>query len=171
MNGEKHEIVLSFGGNQPQTADCFRKALKLLGQKLGEVTEQSGIYKSEAWGFEKPTSDFLNQVVVINSNEDPHNVFKLTQNIEKQLGRETKSISENYQDRPIDIDILFYSDKIIETKNLTIPHYLIEKRKFILVPLNEILPNFMHPVLKKTLKELLLHCTDKLEVKPENNKN
>ena len=165
MNGIMNDIVVSFGGNQPETPLCFEEASHHLEEKLGKIIKKSSLYQSKAWGFEKPTADFLNQIIILSSCIKPAEVLDITQNIEKKLGRESKSTNGKYKDRPIDIDILFYADKIVETERLKIPHYLIEKRKFILEPLNEIIPDFMHPILKKTIKELLLLCKDNSEVK------
>ncbi len=170
MNGNFHNIVLSFGGNEVNTFSCFEEALHLLKEKLGNLVLISKVYESEAWGFDKPTNPFLNQVLLISSETKPPDALNITQNIEKKLGRKTKSINKTYSDRPIDIDILFFDSEIINSEKLTIPHYLITKRKFILKPLAEILPNFIHPVLKKSVKELLLQCEDKLTVNLYNKK-
>ena len=165
MNGNKHKVVLSFGGNLDNTKDCFQKAIRKIKKKIGKVEMTSSLYSTEAWGMEKGTNDFLNQVIVIHSDSKPKKILKATQKIEKKLGRKSKSINQEYRDRPIDIDILFYDDEIINKKKLTIPHPLLQERKFILEPLSEIIPDYIHPVLKKTIKELLLSSTDKLEVK------
>lgn len=164
MNGDFHNIALSFGGNQSETQTCFEQALEILSQDLGPISDISSLYKSEAWGMKKGTHDFLNQVVLIQSDKTPKEVLSITQKIEQKLGRTEKSTNKDYQDRPIDIDILFINGKIIDTPRLTVPHFLIQKRKFILEPLAEIMPKFIHPVLKKSIKQLLLECKDKLEV-------
>jgi len=166
MNGNLNTLVLSFGGNQPKTFDCFKKALIQLSKDLGSLQVTSKIYESEAWGFDKPTNPFLNQIVVFSSKHNPIKALTITQEIEKRLGRKSKSIERQYTDRPIDIDILYYNSEVINQDKLTIPHYLISERKFILTPLNEILPNFIHPILNKSSKELLLQCEDNLTVNP-----
>lgn len=165
MNGNKYNVVLSFGGNWDNSNHCFEKAKLKIENKIGKITTVSSIYSSEAWGMPKGTNDFLNQVIVITTDLKPKKILKTIQKIEKKLGRKSKSKNQQYKDRPIDIDILFYGDKIIEKKKLIVPHYLLHSRKFILLPLSEIIPNYVHPVLKKTIKELLLLCEDKLEVK------
>ncbi|MEZ7900976.1 MAG: 2-amino-4-hydroxy-6-hydroxymethyldihydropteridine diphosphokinase [Urechidicola sp.] len=167
MNGNKHRVVLSFGGNLDNTLYCFEKATKKIKKKIGEVEITSSIYSTQAWKMEKDTPDFLNKVVVVLTDLKPKELLKATQKIEKKLGRKTKSINQEYKDRPIDIDLLFFDDRIIYKKKLVIPHQLLHTRKFILKPLSEIIPDYIHPVIKKTIKKLLLSCDDKLEVKKQ----
>ncbi len=164
MNGTRQRVVLSFGGNQDNTLKCFEKALKKIEKKIGEVELTSSLFSTQAWGMTKDTNNFLNKMVVINTDLKPKKLLKATQKIEEKLGRKTKSINQKYEDRPIDIDILFYNDDIIYKKNLTVPHHLLHTRKFILEPLAEIIPDYIHPIIKKTIKELLLSCSDKMEV-------
>jgi 2-amino-4-hydroxy-6-hydroxymethyldihydropteridine diphosphokinase len=164
MNGNKHRVVLSFGGNLDNTLYCFEKAITKIEKKIGQVEIVSSIYSTQAWGMEKGTPNFLNKMVVILTDLKPKKLLKSTQKIEKKLGRKTKSLNQEYQDRPIDIDILFFDDNIISKKNLIIPHQLLHTRKFILEPLSEIIPDYIHPIIKKTIKELLLSCGDKLGV-------
>tara|TARA_B110000977_G_scaffold37320_1_gene50141 strand:+ start:3136 stop:3654 length:519 start_codon:yes stop_codon:yes gene_type:complete len=167
MNGNKHRVVLSFGGNLDNTLYCFEKATKKIKKKIGEVEITSSIYSTQAWKMEKDTPDFLNKVVVVLTDLKPKELLKATQKIEKKLGRKTKSINQEYKDRPIDIDLLFFDDRIIYKKKLVIPHQLLHTRKFILKPLSEIIPDYIHPVIKKTIKKLLLSCDDKLKVKKQ----
>ena len=167
MNGNKHRVVLSFGGNLDNTLYCFEKATKKIKKKIGEVEITSSIYSTQAWKMEKDTPDFLNKVVVVLTDLKPKELLKATQKIEKKLGRKTKSINQEYKDRPLDIDLLFFDNKIIFKKKLVIPHQLLHTRKFILKPLSEIIPDYIHPVIKKTIKKLLLSCDDKLEVKKQ----
>lgn len=167
MNGNKHRVVLSFGGNLDNTLYCFEKATKKIKKKIGEVEITSSIYSTQAWKMEKDTPDFLNKVVVVLTDLKPKELLKATQKIEKKLGRKTKSINQEYKDRPLDIDLLFFDDRIIYKKKLVIPHQLLHTRKFILKPLSEIIPDYIHPVIKKTIKKLLLSCDDKLEVKKQ----
>ena len=166
MSGNKKQIVLSFGGNHKNTKSCFKKSISQLEKRMGSILLTSQIYESEAWGFKKKTDNFLNQVVVLETDRSPEQALIIAQEIEVELGRKTKSNNQVYQDRPIDIDLLFYEDKILKKPTLTIPHYLIQDRKFILIPLEEIMPEFIHPVLKKSMKELLLSCKDKNKVSP-----
>ena len=149
-------IIVSLGGNKKETKQSFENAILLLEENIGEISLKSKIYVSEAWGFKEKTTNFLNQIIELKTVLPPKEILLKTQEIEKSLGRTSKSISANYQDRIIDIDILFCENLILKSPQLTIPHYLLHKRKFILEPLSEILPNFTHPLLNKTIKNLLL---------------
>lgn len=164
MSGKQNRIVISFGGNEPNSLDCFDKAMNLIEDKIGKIESKSDLYKTKAWGMKSDSPDFYNQVIVISTDFKAKKLLKKTQKIEKKLGRKQKSIKTDYKDRPIDIDLLFFNDDIISKPKLIIPHYLIHKRRFILEPLCELIPEYIHPVLKKTIKELLLSCPDELEV-------
>lgn len=168
MNGLSQQLIFSFGGNEPNTESCFIKSIELLSLRFGKPILQSQVYQTEAWGFSAETAPFLNQVIVFESNDSPLAILAFSQQIEKSLGRKNKSINKEYENRPIDIDILSYGNQLMVTKELTIPHPLMHERNFILEPLSEILPNFIHPTLKKTLKELLLSNQDNLSVTPYN---
>jgi len=155
------KIYLLLGGNLGDKSLIFKETTGLLNEWVGEITRQSHIYETEPWGFE--SSDmFWNQVLELSVSISPLEVLNLTQQIEHQLGRTRES--QQYDSRIIDIDILFYGDQIISLDNLTIPHPRIQDRKFALVPLNEIAHNLKHPVLQKSIGQLLLECTDQLRV-------
>lgn len=149
---ETHTYYLLLGGNLLNTLTCFKQSLKELNQ-LGKVSKTSAIYKSQAWGYES-NNEYKNQAVEFKSQLSPFQLLEETQAIEKKLGR-NKSQSEHYEDREIDIDILFCDDKIIETKQLVIPHERLHLRLFTLEPLSEIVPRFTHPKLNKTIHQLL----------------
>lgn len=158
---------LILGSNSVDKRENLEHAVLLISQKLGRITQLSSLYISAAWGYDSP-NNYLNQVVVLETNAFANSILKETQDIEKELGRTTKSIDGNYQDRPIDIDILFYDKDIIKQEKLEIPHPRISARRFVLEPLNEIAPKFKHPILQKTIQELLLECKDMLMVKKYN---
>jgi 2-amino-4-hydroxy-6-hydroxymethyldihydropteridine diphosphokinase len=103
----------------------------------------------------------LNQVLKVKTSLTPQELIDEILKIEKSLGRERQ---EKYGPRLIDIDILFFDNEVIKSKSLTIPHPQLHNRRFVLVPLNEIAPRFIHPVLKKSIAQLLLECPDKLDV-------
>ena len=155
------KLYLLLGGNLGDKGQVFKETTKLLNEKVGKITRQSHIYETEPWGFE--SSDlFWNQVLELAVLISPQEVLNSTQQIEHQLGR-TRA-AQHYDSRIIDIDILFYGDQIISLENLTIPHPRIQDRKFALVPLNEIAPDLIHPVLQKSISQLWLECTDQLRV-------
>src|SRR5690606_8612770 len=128
--------------------------------ELGEITLKSKIYESEAWGG-VAKGPFLNQVIEINTAYSPVELLSFTQQIEIALGRKRE---EHWGDRTMDIDIIFNGDQIMDTPELRIPHPFLSERRFVLAPLAEILPDFTHPVLGKSILELLEQCVDKSKV-------
>jgi 2-amino-4-hydroxy-6-hydroxymethyldihydropteridine diphosphokinase len=155
---EKSRIHLLFGSNIGDKEQHIADAQNLVTKDVGKIIAESSLYESKAWGF--VCNDlFLNKIIIVESNLTAFEVLDATQKIEIKLGR-TQKTSGVYQSRIIDIDILFYDDKIIETPNLTIPHPQIQNRRFTLVPLAEISPNLIHPKLQKNIRDLLEECTD-----------
>jgi len=155
-------VFLQLGSNIGDRVLMFDKAKNLIKQKIGAIIKQSSIYETQPWGFN--TDDlFLNQVLLVETKIQPDELLEIILNIEVALGRVRKS--DKYESRLIDIDILFYDNSIINNEKLIIPHPLIQDRLFVLEPLNEIARDFVHPVLKKTINELLLKCDDKLKIK------
>lgn len=137
-------------------------ALQRIEDQIGDIIMSSGLYLTGAWGVEDQP-DFLNQVLEVESKLKPHGILRKIASIEEQMGRKHY---EKWGPRVIDIDLLYYADKVIDSKKLSVPHLGIPDRRFTLVPLNEIAPNFTHPVLRKTNAELLSLCQDPLEVRP-----
>ncbi len=152
------KLYLLLGGNIGNCKECFAKAREMLIENVGEELQISALYESEAWGFESEHK-FLNQVLIYSTKLSPDAVLQQTQMIEKKLGRLAKTTIA-YESRPIDIDILFYENEIVDLPYLKIPHPLLHQRRFTLMPLEEIASNFMHPVLKKHIYELLAECED-----------
>lgn len=128
-------------------------------RQLGKIVASSSVYETAAWGNINQGS-FLNQVVEIESNQAPEDILKRIQDIEISMGRERL---EKWGPRIIDIDILLDDDVVVNTPHLTIPHPEIQNRRFTLIPLFE-LTNMVHPVLKKTISQLLEECKDPLPV-------
>ncbi len=157
QNNQRHYLLL-LGGNIGDVRNTFEQAAGEL-EKIGTIIAQSGFYCSKSWGFESADL-FLNQVIEITTNKEPQAMLVATQSIEKRLGRTTKSVGGQYQSRIIDIDILFCDNLILNTQELTIPHPLLHKRRFTLQPLTEKWSNLVHPVLHKTIDELLAECPD-----------
>ncbi|MEP7168069.1 MAG: 2-amino-4-hydroxy-6-hydroxymethyldihydropteridine diphosphokinase [Bacteroidota bacterium] len=158
---EKSKSVLLCGSNSGNRMHYINKALNRMEELCGKIILKSSIYETSPWGFTNQP-EFLNQVIIIETSLQPVNLLHTLKKIEKELGRIN---SEKWQQRIIDIDILFYDELIFESDELTIPHPLLHKRKFTLIPLNEMLPGFIHPALKKTISELTIECEDSGEVK------
>jgi 2-amino-4-hydroxy-6-hydroxymethyldihydropteridine diphosphokinase len=157
------EVFLGMGTNMGNREKNLRDALDLVTRHVGSVSEFSGVYETEPWGFE--TDDkFLNMVVSLRTGITPQTLLQKTGLIENIMGRIRKE--NQYTSRIIDIDILFYGDEVTDEPGLKIPHPRIEERRFVLVPLNEIAPYFLHPVLRKTVSSILESCTDKCSVVP-----
>jgi 2-amino-4-hydroxy-6-hydroxymethyldihydropteridine diphosphokinase len=163
------EVYLILGSNLGNRQMFLHKADRLLQEQAGATLERSSIYETKPWGFNSKDF-FLNQVVKIETSYSPSELLKIIKEIEIKLGRTKKD--KKYDQRCIDIDILFYNDEIFCSNELVIPHPLITKRKFVLMPLNEIAPDYKHPTLKKPIKELVNDCDDKLSVRKfEDNEN
>lgn len=155
---------LLIGGNLGDRICNLSIAKSLIEKQLGDIVSVSSIYETASWGIiEQP--DFLNQVLLIKTKLSPDKIMRSILSIEKKMGRVR---SQKNASRIIDIDILFFNDEVIKGKNLTIPHPEIQNRKFVLIPLNEIASDVIHPVFKQSIKNLLEASKDKLEVKPLN---
>ena len=154
------KVYLLLGGNLGDRKMLIANAEDELRKQIGDIVLKSSLYETKAWGREQQPN-FLNKALVINTKLNAFEILKIIQNIEVKLGRKRV---EHWGSRTMDIDILFYENEIIDTEDLKIPHPLINIRKFVLSPLLEIIPDFIHPGLKKSVKELYLICEDKLEV-------
>ena len=149
------------GSNLGDRIYIINEAIRLIGEKVGEILGISSYYHTEPWGTDHPLP-YINLALSVNTGLSPQKVLKTILTIEKALGR-TRSEDQNAP-RSIDIDIIFYDDLIINQKNLTVPHPRMHLRRFVLVPLNEIEPKYIHPIFGLTVNQLLAKCTDKLSV-------
>lgn len=153
------EVLLSLGSNMGDRAEPLRKALSMIGERVGEVTAVSGIYETDPWGFSADTS-FYNMVAAVKTRLEPLEFLAGILAIEALLGRVRNAGADSYTSRPIDIDILFFGDRIVDTSGLIIPHPRLQQRRFVLVPLNEIAPEKIHPLSGKKVLTLLDECGD-----------
>ena len=148
------------GGNLGNRLNNLIHAGKLIEQYCGKIVQHSSIYKTAAWGFtDQP--DFYNQALEIQTDFLPEELIQKLLMIEEQMGRKR---DVKMGPRIIDIDILLFNNEIIHKPHLTIPHPRLHERRFALTPLAEIAPDIIHPVIHKTIHQLLLECTDTLNV-------
>jgi 2-amino-4-hydroxy-6-hydroxymethyldihydropteridine diphosphokinase len=156
------KLVLLLGTNMGEKKVNLHNAIKELNTTIDKVVKQSHIYETEAWG-NTDQDPFYNVCVVIETAKTAEEVMRRLLLIEKKLGR--VRTAKQYEPRIMDIDILFYDDMVNASHQLTIPHEHIAERRFTLTPLAEIMPEFIHPVYKKTMLELWNECTDTLACK------
>ena len=157
-----NKVFIGIGSNLGDKERNIKTAISLLKEKC-KILKLSPLYETEPVGF-KDQDWFLNCVVEIGTELDPGELLEFMQNIEKKL-KKIKTIENG--PRTIDLDILFYNDAVINEKNLVIPHPGLHQRLFVLVPLNDIAPELIHPVLKKTIRNVLreLKSDDKVVLK------
>jgi len=152
---------LLIGGNLGNRKENLSKAISLINEQCGSLTRSSSIYETEAWGNTDQPS-FLNQALEISTSLTARQLMRKVLKIEEEMGRVRK---EKLGPRIIDIDILLFENEIHDLRFLKIPHPEMQNRRFVLVPLAEINSTLQHPVLKKSIAELLEECPDNLEVK------
>jgi len=158
-----NEAYLCLGGNLGNCIETFAKAIKLLERQAIRVSKYSSIYISGAWGMEK-APDFYNQVIAVKTSHTAQQLMRILLEAEKKLGREREK-SNAYQSRPIDMDILFFNQDLIQSPELEVPHPRLHLRRFALEPINEIAPHLIHPGFTKTISQLLAECPDKSNLK------
>ncbi len=155
-----HTVYLLLGSNMGNSHEQLLLAQKNIEGSIGKIIQVSSLYRTAAWGnTEQP--EFINQILIVETKFTASNVLKFALNIEKKMGR-VRTIKN--EPRIIDIDILFFNNDVVLQKNLVIPHPEIQNRRFVLTPLAELKANFMHPILKKTINQLLIACKDRLNV-------
>jgi 2-amino-4-hydroxy-6-hydroxymethyldihydropteridine diphosphokinase len=159
-----HTVYLLVGGNLNNNRLKYEQLSILLQKGVGKITVLSRFYASPPWGFASSNS-FVNRAVCVETRLSPTLLMKETQHIESLFGRK-KNKTTKYEDRSMDIDIIFYDDISIDTKELQIPHPKLHLRNFVLTPLVEICPYFVHPVLKKDVATLKKECPDNAVVSP-----
>ncbi len=154
-------VYLLLGSNLGDSKKYISDSVDIIQKRIGIIIQKSSLYQTESWGnTDQP--DFINQVILINSELSPEEVLKEILSIETELGRRRH---EKWGSRIIDIDILFYGDQVVKTDDLTVPHPFLHLRKFTLMPLCEISPELIHPTLNKSASELLRDLDDELSVK------
>ncbi len=158
-----HKVYISLGSNKGDRLKYLQDAVDLVFKKIGTVHIISKVYNTSSFGFK--SDDFLNCCVFLETELEAKPLMKALLAIEKMLGR-TRTKSETFEPRTIDLDILFYDEDLMNSKTLKIPHPELHKRKFVLQPLNDIAPKLTHPKFNKTIAELLETCEDDSKVEP-----
>ena len=149
-------VFLLLGSNLGERLQILQSAAGLIEERVGVIQSSSSVYETAPWGvLDQPV--FLNQIVEVQTALMPEEVLRIILEIEHELGRIRY---ERWGARVIDIDMLYFNDLVLDSARLTIPHPRLHERRFTLIPLNEIAPDFIHPLLLKTNKELLDECTD-----------
>jgi 2-amino-4-hydroxy-6-hydroxymethyldihydropteridine diphosphokinase len=156
-----NKAYLLTGGNEGDRYQNMQQARTNIELICGQILQVSSLYETAPWG-KTDQPDFLNQVLLIQTRLKPRELLGAILSIEEKGGR--KRTAKNAP-RTIDIDILFYTHLVLDEPGLSIPHPRLADRRFVLEPLNEIAPDFPHPVFGKTVHELLLECKDELAVK------
>lgn len=152
-------VVLLIGGNQGDRVNLLLRAQSMIAQQIGPVAQVSTIYETEPWGFQSD-QNFLNQALVVDTDLTPHQVLTRALNIEKALGRQRPANTQGYSSRPMDIDLIFFNSAIVRTPDLQLPHPRMHLRRFVLEPLAEIIPQYIHPLLRQTIQQLASTCPD-----------
>ena len=155
-----NKLYLLLGSNQQNPQKQLLLAQKCITKTIGKTQRTSAVYKTAAWGNTNQP-DFLNQVIIVKTKLTAIQTMQSILTIEKKMGRVRNKKNDP---RIIDIDILFFNKEIISHTNLTVPHPQLQNRNFVLVPLNQLSPNFKHPVINKTIHQLLRNCPDNLTV-------
>ena len=156
-----NSAYLVTGGNLGQREEQLGYAARLIQERCGAIIDKSALYETAPWG-KTDQPNFLNQALVLETSLNARDLMNEILYIENLMGRDRL---EKYGPRIIDIDIIFFNHQIIKEDGLVIPHPQMEHRRFVLEPLNEVIPAYIHPVYYKTVSELLIKCDDPLPVK------
>ena len=162
----QHKVILSIGSNQGNKLDYLDQCVNFIHHEIGSVIKISKVYQTPSWGFE--SDDFFNACLFIHTFQSPQKIWRKIESIEKKMGR-IRSEQLGYEPRNIDIDIISFNDEIIETQDLQIPHPQMQNRLFVLLPIMEIKSDFFHPIINKSISELIADCSDKSVCKPIGN--
>jgi len=158
-----HNVYIALGSNKGDRLKHLQDAVDLIFEKLGRISSIAKVYKTPALGFEG--EDFYNTCLLLQTPDDAQTVINTLLSIEKRLGRE-RSQNTGYESRTIDLDVLFFDDKCIESESLIVPHPRLHHRRFVLQPLVDIAEKLIHPVFKKNIAQLFQECPDESVLEP-----
>jgi deoxyguanosine kinase len=153
----QHQVILSLGSNQGNRHENIEHAIASIHHEVATVVKVSSLYESDSWGFE--SDSFYNCAVAVHTNLTPVKLIKKILKLEKKLGR-IRTESLTYLPRIIDIDIIAFGAEVLKSDLLEVPHNQLQNRLFVLLPLSEIVSDWMHPITNKSISELLSECTD-----------
>ncbi|PXY39492.1 2-amino-4-hydroxy-6-hydroxymethyldihydropteridine diphosphokinase [Flavobacterium cheongpyeongense] len=153
----QHQVVLSIGSNQGNRLENIENCINLIHQEVGTVIQVSKLYETPAWGFESDA--FYNCALLLHSSSSAQKILGQVLKVEKKLGR-IRSDQQGYQSRIIDVDLIVFDDEIIQSEKLQVPHPLMQNRKFVLLPMQDLRLDWKHPVFHKTVSELIAITTD-----------
>ncbi|SFD07601.1 2-amino-4-hydroxy-6-hydroxymethyldihydropteridine diphosphokinase [Flavobacterium phragmitis] len=153
----QHQVVLSIGSNQGSRLENIQNCIDLIHQNVGTVIQVSKLYETPAWGFESDA--FYNCALLLHTNSSAHKILSQVLKVEKELGR-IRSNQEGYQSRIIDVDLIAFDGEIIDSEKLQVPHPLMQNRNFVLLPMQDLKLNWKHPILHKTIAELIAVTPD-----------
>lgn len=156
-----HQAYISLGSNQGDRYFYLQEAVQAIFTDIGSVQKLSPVYETTSWGFE--ASNFLNAVLLVQTHLSAEQLLKNLLKIEKKLGR-TRTKKGSYESRIIDLDIIYFDDSVIASKALQVPHLNLHKRKFVLQPLCDIAPDFVHPSTRETSLQMLSSCEDETKI-------
>lgn len=156
-------VYFMIGSNEGDREHSIATAREFIAERIGEVQAQSSLYESEPWGFSSP-QNFLNMAVQVETALSPAALLMEISYIENNLGRIRKPIAARYESRTVDIDIIFYDHVFMVTPELVIPHKHLHERLFVLKPLCDIAPHYVHPLLLENVESLAAKCADSCKV-------
>jgi deoxyguanosine kinase len=154
----QQKVVLSLGSNQGNRLDNIEKCIQFIHEEIGFITFVSHLYETPSWGFESDA--FYNCALLINTHLSAEKIYKKIVSIEKKLGR-VKKVTNQYEARVIDVDIIAIEEEVFQSDSLSIPHQQMQNRLFVLLPMNDLNLQWKHPILQKSIKELIEDCPDK----------
>lgn len=159
-------VTLLTGSNAPEREQILERTATLLAERIGEIVARSGVYASRAWGFSS-AEPFANQALMLSTSLSPLEVLDVALDVEREVGRdreheaaEKRLTGERYASRTVDVDVMFCDDEIIQVPRLQVPHPLLHVREFALEPLCEIMADYRHPVLGRSLRDIYRELKD-----------